>query len=221
MSTTQATKAYKGFAMEGLIARWYDRNTGKTIEPFRKEAQKIADQLASGSAILEVAPGPGFLAIELAKLGSYQIVGLDISKSFVRIAREHARQAGVDVTFQEGNVSSMPFESNSFDFLYCRAAFKNFSEPVAALEEMYRVLKPGGQAVIVDMRRDASAEAIRTAVQEMNLGWVNAMLTRWILGRLRERAYSTADFRRMVGETPFKTCEVTSDLIGMEVSLHK
>src|SRR5262249_32579349 len=176
---------------------------------------------ASGSAILEVAPGPGFLAIELAKLGSYQIVGLDISKSFVRIAREHARQAGVDVTFQEGNVSSMPFESNSFDFLYCRAAFKNFSEPVAALEEMYRVLKPGGQAVIVDMRRDASTEAIRAAVQEMNLGWVNAMLTRGILGRLRERAYSPDDFRRMVGETPFKTCEIMPDLIGMEVSLHK
>ena len=76
--------------------------------------------------------GPGFLAIELARLGSYRITGLDISKSFVRIATENAIKAGVEVTFREGNASSMPFESDSFDFVYCRAAFKNFSEPVQA-----------------------------------------------------------------------------------------
>lgn len=53
--------------------------------------------------MLEVAPGPGFLAIELAKLGSYHIVGLDVSKSFVRIATENATKAGVEVTFREGD----------------------------------------------------------------------------------------------------------------------
>jgi 2-polyprenyl-3-methyl-5-hydroxy-6-metoxy-1,4-benzoquinol methylase len=88
MSTAQQQKPYKGWAMEGPIARWYARNTGRSLEPFKKEAQEIAQQLPSGSDVLEVAPGPGFLAIELAKLGSYRIVGLDISQSFVRIATE-------------------------------------------------------------------------------------------------------------------------------------
>src|ERR1700677_4250669 len=141
MSTVPQRKAYKGWAMEGMIARWYARNTGKTMKPFRKEAQDIASQLPRGGDVLEVAPGPGFLAIELARLGSYHIVGLDISKSFVRIATENATKAGVEVTFREGNASAMPFEPNSFDFIYCRAAFKNFSEPVQAMNEMYRVLK--------------------------------------------------------------------------------
>src|SRR6516225_12045181 len=161
MSTAQPKKEYRGLAMEGLIARWYARNTGRNIEEFKKAAQEIVRRVPSGSDVLEVAPGPGFLAIELAKFGPYRIVGMDISKSFVRIATENAAKAGVGVTFREGNASSMPFESNSFDFVYCRAAFKNFSEPVEAISEMYRVLKPGGEAVIDDLRRDASNEASR------------------------------------------------------------
>lgn len=220
MSTAQK-KAYKGWAMEGVIARWYARNTGRSIEPFRKAAQDIAARVPSGSAVLEVAPGPGFLAIELARLGSYRIVGLDISKSFVRMATANAARAGVAVTFREGNASAMPLASDTFDFVYCRAAFKNFSEPVPALHEMYRVLKPGGKAVIHDLRRDASPNAIQAAVKEMGLGWLNALLTRWILHWLRKRAYSQADFQQMAAETPFRKSEIHCDGIGVEVTLHK
>ena len=220
MSTAQK-KAYKGWGMEGFIARWYARNTGKSIEQFKKEAQAIALSLPAGSSVLEVAPGPGFLAIELAKLGAYRIVGLDISKSFVRIATENATKAGVDVAFREGNASEMPLEADSFDFIYCRAAFKNFSEPVQALREMHRVLKQGGRAVIHDLRRDASSDSIRAAVKEMGLGWFNSLLTRWILGWLRKRAYSQDEFRQMAGETPFKTCEIKCNLLGVEVTLVK
>jgi ubiquinone/menaquinone biosynthesis C-methylase UbiE len=221
MSTAQPKKAYRGMAMEGMIARWYTRNTGRSLEQFRKEAQAIARQLAPGSDVLELAPGPGFLAIELARLGPYHIVGLDISKSFVRIATENASKAGVQVTFREGNASAMPFEADSFDFVCCRAAFKNFSDPVGALREMHRVLRPGGKAAIFDLCKDATPEGIAAAVKEMRLGWFNSMLTRWILRWLRKRAYSEADFRRMVGETPFRTCEIARDQIGMTVSLGK
>jgi ubiquinone/menaquinone biosynthesis C-methylase UbiE len=221
MSTAQQQKPYKGWAMEGLIARWYARNTGRSLAPFKKETQEIARQLASGSDVLEVAPGPGFLAIELAKLGSYRIVGLDISQSFVRIATENARKAGVEVTFREGNVSSMPFESDSFDFIYCRAAFKNFSDPVQALAEMYRVLKVGGRAVIHDLRRDASSDAIKAAVKEMGQGWLNSLLTSWILRWLRRRAYSQEDFQQMIGQSPFTKREINCNPIALEVSLWK
>src|SRR5262249_58081895 len=127
--------------------------------PFRKEAQEIARRLPDGGDVLEVAPGPGFLAIELAKLGPYRVVGLDISRSFVRIATDNAARAGVPVTFREGNASAMPLASDSFDLVYCRAAFKNFSEPVAALAEMQRVLRPGGTAVINALRGDARWQA--------------------------------------------------------------
>jgi hypothetical protein len=55
----------------------------------------------------------------------------------------------------------------------------------------------------------------------MGLGWLNSLLTRWILLWLRKRAYSEADFRRMIGETTFRASEINFDSIGLEVSLWK
>jgi ubiquinone/menaquinone biosynthesis C-methylase UbiE len=91
-----------------------------------------------------VAPGPGYLAIEIAKRGDSRVTGLDISETFVRIAQTNARAENVDVDFQHGNASAIPFSDASFDFIVCRAAFKNFTDPVGALDEMFRVLAPGG-----------------------------------------------------------------------------
>ena len=56
----------------------------------------------SRRGVLEVAPGPGFFAIELAKLGDFQITGLDISRTLVEIASENARAAGVRGRFSPG-----------------------------------------------------------------------------------------------------------------------
>ena len=111
------TKAYKGLAMEGPIATWYATITQKDVRRHRLGAEQWAKQIKSGSHVLEVAPGPGYFSIELAKLGDYKVTGLDISKSFVEIARKNAIGASVKVDFREGNASSMPFESNSFDFM--------------------------------------------------------------------------------------------------------
>ena len=87
-------KGYKGIGMEGPVARWYAKNTAKTLGEFQQRAHEIARHLPEGSRVLEVAPGPGYLAIELAKLGRYQISGLDISRTFVEIAREKSSSHG-------------------------------------------------------------------------------------------------------------------------------
>jgi ubiquinone/menaquinone biosynthesis C-methylase UbiE len=218
----QQEKAYKGLPLTGMLARWYARNTGKHIDDYRQAARGVAEQLKDGDDVLEVAPGPGYFAIQLARLGRYHIVGLDISETFVEIATDNAKRAGVDVEFRHGNASSMPFDSGSFDFVYCRAAFKNFSEPIRAIDEINRVLKPGGTAVIVDLRKDTTASEIDAAVAEMGLSRINAFLTRLIFKHsLLKRAYVEDDFRRMVSQTPFATCQIKRASIGMEISLRK
>ncbi len=160
------SKAYKGMGMEGGIARWYAKVTRKDYAEFRKLAARLADDLPPGSSVLEVAPGPGYLAIELAKFGRYAVTGLDISETFVSIARKNAAEAGVQVDFRHGNASAMPFADESFDLIVCRAAFKNFSEPVKALAEMRRVLKPDGRAMMIDLRRDTPKEEIDAYVDQ-------------------------------------------------------
>jgi ubiquinone/menaquinone biosynthesis C-methylase UbiE len=116
----------------------------------------------------------------------------------------------------------MPFAPDSFDFIVCRAAFKNFSQPVQALNEMHRVLKPGGKALILDLRPDASTEAINAEVKKMGLGWFNSLVTRLILRYgLVKRAYSQEQFRQMASQTPFKVCEIQEDPFGLAVTLTK
>ncbi len=213
-------KAYKGLAMEGPIARWYATITARDLDRFAKVAQAVATRVAPGGRVLEVAPGPGFLAIQLAQAARYTVTGLDISESFVRIALENARKAGVAVDFRHGNAAAMPFPDASFDFVVCVAAFKNFSDPVGALDEMHRVLKPSGQASIYDLRKDASLGEIAAGVRDMQLSTINSLLTRWIFrfGLLR-RAYGSQAVVNLVAQSRFRTCQLERDGIGFELRL--
>jgi len=216
-----SVKAYKGLGMEGFVARWYAATTLKDLKDHQVLARRVADELPAGAKVLEVAPGPGYFAIELAKLGS-QVTCLDISRTFVEIARRNAAEAKVKVDFQQGNASHMPFPDGSFDFLLCRAAFKNFSEPVPALQEMCRVLKPGGKALIIDLRRDAAREAINQYVDASGRSWVNGLLTKLAFRfMLLKRAYAKSDFERMISQTGFRSFEIRGDLIGMEITLER
>jgi ubiquinone/menaquinone biosynthesis C-methylase UbiE len=217
-----SVKAQKGIGMEGPLARWYAGLARKSLAEFQALARRVAGQIARGSHVLEVAPGPGYFAVELARLGDYHVTGLDISQTFVEIARRNALEAQVEVDFQQGNAAQMPFESDAFDFLLCRAAFKNFAEPVAALREMHRVLKPGGKALIIDLRRDASTASINQAVDGMGLGLVNRIITKFTFRfMLLKRAYTKSAFEAMLAETEFRTVEIREDLIGLEIEMGK
>jgi len=106
--------------------------------------------------------------------------------------------------------------------LDCRAAFKNFSDPVGALRETHRALRPQGNALVIDMRKDASNGAIDSAVDEMHLGRVDAFLTRATFKLvLRKRAYSRDDFQRMAGATPFGRADIEEAPLGFDVWLRK
>lgn len=222
MNNIQTRKAYKGLPMEGIIAKWYAKTTLKDLKRHKTMAKQMLDKIPAGGKVLEIAPGPGYFCIELAKLGNFQITGLDISKSFVEIAQSNAAEADLQIDFREGNASAMPFKDNTFDFTFCQAAFKNFSEPVKAIAEMYRVLRPGGLSVISDLRRDASAAQIDREVNGMHLGILNRWMVRWTFdAMLLKNAYSLDEMKAMVAQTPFHDCKIDIDGVGFQVSLKK
>jgi ubiquinone/menaquinone biosynthesis C-methylase UbiE len=215
-------KGYKGMGMEGRIASWYARNTANDMAEFERLAERVAQTTPGGNRILEVAPGPGYLSIEIARRGSYAITGLDISKSFVEIAAANARRASVEVDFQHGNAAAMPYADNTFDFILCRAAFKNFSQPVEALDEMHRVLTPQGRALIIDLRKDASMDDIRAYIKDANIGWANSLIYRITFRYLLiPRAYSRRQFTEMAASSRFGRAEISESGIGFEITLHK
>lgn len=218
----QNTKAYKGMAMEGPVASWYAKITQKDLHRHKLLAEQLAEKIPAGSRVLEIAPGPGYFAMELARLGDYQITGMDISKSFVEIARVNAAEAGAKVDFRQGNASDMPFPDESFDFMFCQAAFKNFTQPIEAIAEMHRVLRTPGTAVIVDLRRDAPREEIDAYVNGMGMSAINGLITKWTFRRvLLKNAYSIAEMEAFVAQTPFGNCRIDSDDITFKVWLEK
>jgi ubiquinone/menaquinone biosynthesis C-methylase UbiE len=212
-------KPYKGLPMEGMIATWYARNTGRDRTRFEETARELATRLPPGARVLEVAPGPGYLAIELAKRG-YTVTALDISHSFVRMARENAARAGVRVDVQRGDAARMPFAAGSFDYVVCVAAFKNFTDPVGAIDEMHRVLKPGGQAAIFDLRKNATPEEIDAEVCNMHLSRIDRQLTRWTFRfMLLRRAYTHGQLTAMAGRSRFGRGDITANGIGCELRM--
>src|ERR1700680_2698696 len=106
---------FKGPEMEGAVARWYTRlrSSKSQIETYRKQATQLTSGMQAGADVLEVAPGPGYLAIEIARLG-HHVTGLDISHTFVEIGSTNAHDTGVSVDFRQGDAVWMPFAAESF-----------------------------------------------------------------------------------------------------------
>ncbi|MGH3322379.1 MAG: class I SAM-dependent methyltransferase [Streptosporangiaceae bacterium] len=220
--THKGYKGHKGVGMEGPIARWYTTSTGKDLKRNDEQARQVAERARSGSKILEVAPGPGYLSIALARTGDYAVTGLDISETFVEIARKNAAEAGARVDFRHGNASAMPFDDDSFDFVVCYAAFKNFSEPVRALQEMCRVLRPGGRTLIIDLRHDVSKQAVDDEVAHMGLGAVSGAFTKFTLRFfLPRRAYTRKQFQDFISQTSFGSSDIRETRVSLEVEMQK
>jgi ubiquinone/menaquinone biosynthesis C-methylase UbiE len=222
MSTIAMRKPHPDRGMEGMVAKWYAANTAEMMKEYVDLARRIAGQIPQGSAVLEVAPGPGYFCMELAKLGSCAITGLDISQTFVKMATKKASEAGVRVDFKQGSASNMPLQKDSFDFLLCRAAFKNFADPVGALQEMCRVLRPGGRGLIIDLKRNASPETISHHVDGMGLSWFNRIMTKMAFkGMLLKSAYTKEEFEQMLKQTKLSSVSIEEAELGLEITMTK
>ena len=222
MTTLTMRKPHADRPIKGLMAKWYANNTGEMMKEYVQLARRIAAELPSSSSVLEVAPGPGYFCIELGKLGPYSITGLDLSDTFVKMAAEKAAAAGVNAHFVEGSASNMPFPKESFDFLLCRAAFKNFANPVGALQEMCRVLKPGGRALLIDLNGKARPRDVSRAIDEMGLSTVNRFLTKMAFKTVLIRnAYTRPEFEAMLAQTNFTRVDIAEDGMGFEIRMTK
>ena len=117
-----------------------------------------------GKTILEICTGPGNLALELSKLGAQKVVGLDGDPTMINHARQkEALSTGLE--FQQGFVDSMPFEENQFDLAVVQNSLHQLFEPLEAIKDMVRVLKPGGVGVIRDFDRLCSQEALKKRLE--------------------------------------------------------
>jgi len=215
-------RKFKDVGMSGSITRWYDKNTRENrMGEMREYATEVARHIKNGDNVLEIAPGPGYMSIELAKMGNYNITGLDISPDMVRISRKNAEHEKVNINFIQGNVTSMKFEEGTFDFIFCSAAFKNFKEPLLALKEMYRVIKKGSVVLISDMRGDVSNQALKEEVNRIGKSGFERFMLPMVFKNLAISAYTKDEFIDMIKETSFEKHKIQEMGIGFYIYLYK
>ena len=108
--------------------------------------------------LIDVGCGPGYLVVETAKSFPHlTVIGVDISEEMVQKATDTASGLGIGekVSFRRGDIQGLPFEDHSMDFVVSTLSLHHWSEPKSAMEEVNRVLKPRGQFLIFDVRRDS------------------------------------------------------------------
>lgn len=121
---------------------------------WRRSAIKYLQKHSNPSLILDVATGTGDLAILANKvLHPQRITGIDISEKMLEIGKKKVRESGMSdvIEFKKEDCTKLTFESNTFDSVISAFALRNFENLDLCLSEMYRVLKPGGHIVVIDL----------------------------------------------------------------------
>lgn len=102
--------------------------------------------------ILDIATGTGDLAIQMANTGAKRIVGLDLSEGMLNVGKKKIAAKNLDTKIEmvQGDSENLPFSDNSFDAITVAFGVRNFENLEKGLEEIYRVLKPGGIFVVLE-----------------------------------------------------------------------
>jgi ubiquinone/menaquinone biosynthesis C-methylase UbiE len=170
--------------------------------------------ITSGHA-LEVGPGPGYLGLEWLKAtGGTRLTGLDISADMLRVARRNADEYGVPdrATYVQSKAQSLPFEDAFFDAVFTNGSLHEWEDPLAVMNEIARVLKPGGRYLISDLRRDMNPLLRWFMWLSCKPKGMRAGLTTSV-----NAAYTPAELAQLVAASRLTTPEVRANAIGLSV----
>ena|GEM_PF-761689 len=145
--------------------------------------KEICGEVRRGK-ILDIGTGPGRLPVKIVlKNPDLEVYGVDLSDAMIKIAEQNAIKAGVlqRLEFRVGSVYSIPYENDFFDMIVSTLSFHHWNEPIRGLNELYRVLKPGRECWVYDIRRDLSHDAREEA--RKRYGWFLGALGLWLVRR--------------------------------------
>ena len=174
----------------------------------------IASGINRGDA-LEIGPGPGYLGLEwLRDTNGTTLTGLDISPNMIEIAQHNAAEYELTerAKYLLADASDMPFKNNQFDCVFSSASLHEWGRPKQVMDEIARVLKPGGNYYITDLRRCMSRL----------WKWVV-----WFLARPREvrpyfiasvkESYMIRDVEDILRDTQLRNSSISKALYGLAI----
>ncbi|HKP52847.1 MAG TPA: methyltransferase domain-containing protein [Chloroflexia bacterium] len=176
---TKTKVPYKASEMNENIEKEIERLRGQALWAWEKEARNLRwFGLRDGMSILEVGSGPGFVTEQLLALyPNSHITCVEIDPDLALPAEQYLQSKGLQgrYTIIQGDLMKMDLPDDTFDFAFARLVFQHLRDPRGAMEEIRRVLKPGGKLVIHDIDIglgeimepfNPEAEAIETRLHE-------------------------------------------------------
>jgi len=183
------------------------------------ETKSIFQSGISSGIVLEVGPGPGYLGLEwLKKTNDTSLKGLDISIDMIAIAERNAAEYGLEdrVTYVQGDACVMPFEDDYFDGVFTNGSLHEWAHPEMIINEIARVLKPGGNYCISDLRRDMNPLIkwfmwFVTRPKEIRPGLLSSI----------KASYIVPEIESMLSKTQLKGWSVKGNIMGLVISGQK
>ena len=169
-----------------------------------RDAAFLVPHLRSGMRLIDVGSGPGSITLGLAEVvGPGEVVGVDIQPAQVARARSLAAdRCTTNVRFEAGDIYALPFPDRSFDAAFANGVLMHLAEPVRALAELRRVLRPGGVAAVRDPDFGTAVYAPMTP-----------LLEHWLAVRAQARLHNGGDpfrarhYRRLLLDAGFARAE--------------
>ncbi len=133
------------------------------LDMVRRELGSWCAALRPGAKVIDVGCGGGQIALAmLAQRPDLHVTGVDLSASQVKRARERSKALGDHTRFEVGSALELPFEDGSFDAVLSVTSIKHWPSPLRGMQECLRVLRPGGDVLLVEVDRGSRLEAVRT-----------------------------------------------------------
>jgi ubiquinone/menaquinone biosynthesis C-methylase UbiE len=180
--------------------------------------KKLKKHVVEGS-IMDVGCGPGYLLQRISKeIPGHKLIGVDISEEMVELAKINFNSTGLSgrVEFKKGSADHLPFDEGTQDFIVSTLSLHHWADPQFSFNEIYRVLKPSGQMLILDLRRDARRLLLWIIwfAQNVTLRVIGADVLRKVnepTGSLLA-SYTDQEIRDIMSRTRFKEYKIEGKL---------
>jgi len=188
-----------------FAAKLYDSmmQSSATKMQYREIARELASRIKRGR-LLDIGTGPGHLLREIHRLNpEIELYGLDISNSMVEQAGRNL--ADIKADLQRGNIRATNYKNDWFDLATCSGSFYLWDRPIDGLDEIHRILKPGGAAYLYETHRDINRQELPQKMRE-NLKGDNlirkVLAPRFFIKQIG-MTYTKREIAEIIGKTSF------------------
>jgi demethylmenaquinone methyltransferase / 2-methoxy-6-polyprenyl-1,4-benzoquinol methylase len=209
------------------VAHGYDQaNDYMTLGMIHYWRRKLVrwSGVSEGHSVLDCATGTGDMAFEFKRFVGDRgtVIGTDFCEAMLKLAPEKSKKLELPVEFKTADVMNLPFVDGSFDACSIGYGIRNVEDPVKALSEMARVVKPGGCVMILETGQ--TQIPVLSTGMEMYFRYVVPFLGGWVTGRRDAYEYlnkssmkfpSGEDFLKLMRQTGrFQRVECRSLMAG-------